>query len=106
VQLYRAKQFPDMQKYVEKALFLDPSNWQALWFQVKLSETFFDTPRVVATLKEILRFYPWSKLAQDKLANLNGLTNPAAPANPATNKPAQGHPAPAVTLPGHLMPPR
>jgi len=97
VQLYRAKQFPDMQKYVEKALFLDPSNWQALWFQVKLSETFFDTPRVVATLKEILRFYPWSKLAQDKLKNLTVQSNPA-PASP-TNAPGQPKvsPSPAAT---------
>jgi len=60
-----------MQKYVEKALFLEPSNWQALWYQVKLSETFSDTPKVIATLKEILRFYPWSKVAQDKLRSLN-----------------------------------
>lgn len=94
VQLYRAKQFPEMQKYVEKALFLEPSNWQALWYQVKLSENFFDTPRVVATLKEILRFYPWSKLAQDKLKNLNVPT-----AAPPPDKPGNGarvNPAAAV----------
>jgi hypothetical protein len=67
-----------MQKYVEKALFLEPSNWQALWYQVKLSENFFDTPKVVATLKEILRFYPWSKVAADKLKSLN-MTVPENP---------------------------
>jgi predicted Zn-dependent protease len=38
VHLFRARRFPEMQRYVEKALFLDPSNWQALWYQVKLSE--------------------------------------------------------------------
>lgn len=68
VHLYRAGQYPEMQKYVEKALFLDPDNWQALWYQVKLSENFNDTPRVVSTLKDIIRYYPWSKVAKDKLA--------------------------------------
>lgn len=67
VHLYRSKLYPEMQRYVEKALFIEPSNWSALWYQVKLSENFSDVPRVVATLKEILRFYPWSKLAQEKL---------------------------------------
>ncbi len=71
VHLYRAHLYPEMQKYVEKALFLEPSNWQALWYQVKLSESFYDTPRVVATLKEILRYYPWSKVAAEKLRTLN-----------------------------------
>jgi tetratricopeptide (TPR) repeat protein len=78
VQLYRSGLFPEMQKYVEKALFLDPDNWQALWYQVKLSENFNDTPRVVATLKDIVRYYPWSKVAKDKLAAL--LTKTTAPA--------------------------
>lgn len=71
VHLYRAKLYPEMQKYIEKALFLEPSNWQALWYQVKLSEMFMDTPRAVATLKDILRFYPWSKVATDKLKKIN-----------------------------------
>lgn len=70
VHLYRAKLYPEMQRYVEKALFLEPSNWSALWYQVKLSENFQDLPRVVATLKEILRFYPWSKVAQEKMATV------------------------------------
>jgi predicted aspartyl protease len=78
VELYRSGLFPEMQKYVEKALFLDPDNWQALWYQVKLSENFNDTPRVVATLKDIVRYYPWSKVAKDKLAGL--LNKTAAPA--------------------------
>ncbi len=70
VHLYRARLFGDMQKYVDKTLFLDPSNWQALWYQVKLAEMFSDQPKQVATLKEILRFYPWSKLAREKSATL------------------------------------
>jgi hypothetical protein len=78
VELYRSGLFPEMQKYIEKALFLDPDNWQALWYQVKLSENFNDTPRVVATLKDIVRYYPWSKVAKDKLAGL--LNKTAAPA--------------------------
>jgi predicted aspartyl protease len=78
VHLYRNHLYPEMQKYVEKALFLEPSNWQALWYQVKLSENFYDTPKVVATLKEILRFYPWSKVAADKLKSLN-MTVPENP---------------------------
>ncbi len=67
VHLFRGRRFPEMQRYVEKALFLDPSNWQALWYQVKLSELFGDTNKIISTLKEILRHYPWSKTAQDKL---------------------------------------
>jgi predicted aspartyl protease/tetratricopeptide (TPR) repeat protein len=70
VHLYRAGLFPDMQRYVEKALFLDPDNWQALWYQVKLSENFNDSPKVVSTLKEIIRYYPWSNVAKDKLASI------------------------------------
>ncbi|HEY9715653.1 MAG TPA: hypothetical protein V6C72_19420, partial [Chroococcales cyanobacterium] len=78
VHLYRAHLFSEMQKYIEKALFLEPSNWQALWYQVKLSEGFFDTAKETATLKEILRFYPWSKVASDKLRRLNVLNAPPA----------------------------
>lgn len=70
VHLYRARMFPEMQKYVDKALFLEPNNWQALWYQVKLSETFFDFPRAAATLKDILRHYPWSNVAKEKLKAL------------------------------------
>ena len=96
VQLYRAGQFPEMQKYVEKALFLDPDNWQALWYQVKLSENFNDTPRVVSTLKDIVRYYPWSKVAKDKLSAIldkanqaaNGQTSPNGPIINSVNKPA------------------
>jgi hypothetical protein len=76
VQLYRSHMFPEMQKYIEKALFLDPDNWQALWYQVKLSESFGDTTKTTATLKEIIRYYPWSNLAKDKL---KALTLPATP---------------------------
>lgn len=78
VHLYRAGQYPEMQKYVEKALFLDPDNWQALWYQVKLSENFNDTPRVVSTLKDIIRYYPWSKVAKDKLAAITDKSTPSA----------------------------
>lgn len=85
VHLFRARRFPEMQRYVEKALFLDHSNWQALWYQVKLSELFGDTPKVISTLKEILRHYPWSKTAQDKLKQLvPPPVAPGAPAIPAT----------------------
>ncbi len=75
VHLYKSQRFPEMQRYIEKALFLEPDNWQALWYQVKLSETFADMPKAVSTLKEILRFYPWSKLAQEKLSTLEGQMN-------------------------------
>jgi len=93
VHLYRAKLFPEMQRYVEKALFLEPSNWSALWYQVKLSENFQDLPRVVATLKEILRFYPWSKVAQEKLATVK------ASMNLPTVTPAKDEPAPQLQPP-------
>jgi len=68
-----------MQRYIEKALFLDPSNWQALWYQVKLSETFGDMPKEVATLKEIVRYFPWSKIAQDKLRQVDPANAPREP---------------------------
>lgn len=96
VHLYRAKLFPEMQRYVEKALFLEPSNWSALWYQVKLSENFQDLPRVVATLKEILRFYPWSKVAQEKLASVKASMN-LPTVTPAKEEPVQQvQPAPTV----------
>jgi predicted aspartyl protease len=81
VHLFRGRRFPEMQRYVEKALFLDHSNWQALWYQVKLSELFGDSNKVISTLKEILRYYPWSKTAQDKLKQF--LPPPVAPGPPA-----------------------
>lgn len=71
VHLYRFNSFSEMQKYIERALALDPSNWQALWYQVKLSEKFFDTPQEVSSLQEILRYYPASKTAADKLHALD-----------------------------------
>ncbi len=94
VHLYRAKLYAQMQRYVDKALSLDPSNWQALWYQVKLAELFYDTPKLKAALKEILRFYPWSRLAKEKLA---ALSPPAAP--PASPAPAA---PPASPAPGGL----
>ena len=87
VHLYRESQFAQMQRYIEKALFLEPANWQALWYQFKLSERFFDMPKAVATLKEILRYYPWSKLAQNKLAEYKARMDAASGVRPpgATN---------------------
>jgi tetratricopeptide (TPR) repeat protein len=70
VHLFRNHLYPEVQKYIEKALFLDPSNWQALWYQVKLSESFSDLKKEKETLSEIVRYYPWSKVAQDKLKAL------------------------------------
>lgn len=90
VYLYKMQLYPDMQKYVEKALFLDPSNWQALWYKVKLAEMFGDNAQLKQTLKEITKFYPWSKLAQDKLAQLNApppAVTPGISGVPPTNVP-------------------
>ena len=70
VHLFRDRSYAEAQKYIEKALFYDPSNWQALWYQVKLSEMFQDTPKQKATLHEILQRYPWSKVAESKLKAL------------------------------------
>ena len=50
-------------KYIEKALFADPSNWQALWYQFKISDKFLDYPKALSTLKEIKKVLsmvlPW-----------------------------------------------
>jgi predicted aspartyl protease/tetratricopeptide (TPR) repeat protein len=97
VHLYRAKLFPEMQRYVEKALFLEPSNWSALWYQVKLSENFQDLPRVVATLREILRFYPWSKVAQEKMATVKASMN-LPTVTPAQQEPQKVQPANPVNV--------
>jgi predicted aspartyl protease len=70
VHLFRQHLFPEAQKYIEKALFLDPGNWQALWYQLKLSETFADIKKEREILNEILKYYPWSKVAQEKLKSL------------------------------------
>lgn len=106
VHLYRAKLFPEMQRYVEKALFLEPSNWSALWYQVKLSENFQDLPRVVATLREILRFYPWSKVAQEKMASVKASMN-LPTVTPAQQEPQSVQPAkPGVANPNNSWMPR
>jgi tetratricopeptide (TPR) repeat protein len=95
VHQYRNNQFAGMQKYIEKALFLEPSNWQGLWYQFKLQEKFLDYPRAVKTLKEIVRFYPWSTLATKKLAEIEETMKPNASLTP---KPGSGT---ATPLPGN-----
>lgn len=70
VHLFRDRLYAEAQKYIEKALFYDPSNWQALWYQVKLSEMFQDILKQKTILKEILQCYPWSKVAETKLQAL------------------------------------
>lgn len=82
VHQYRNNQFGQMQRYVEKALFLEPSNWQGLWYQFKLQEKFLDYPRAVKTLKEIIRYYPWSTLATKKLAEIEETMKPNASLTP------------------------
>jgi tetratricopeptide (TPR) repeat protein len=94
VHLFRNRRFPEMQRYVEKALFLDAANWQGLWYQVKLSELFGDTPKVISTLKEILRNYPWSLTAQEKLKQMLPATaatgNAASTGNAGASTPPSG----------------
>ncbi len=70
VHLYRKRQFAEMQQYVNKALNLDPTNWQALWYRVKLRELYGDAQSLQAALKEILHFYPSSQLARQKMDQL------------------------------------
>jgi len=67
VHLFRNRMYGEAQKYIEKALFLEPENWQALWYQVKLSEMFGDLKKEKEILTEILKYYPWSKVAAEKL---------------------------------------
>jgi tetratricopeptide (TPR) repeat protein len=81
VHLFRNRYFPEAAKYIDKALILDPGNWQALWYQVKLSETFADQNKEKETLSEILKYYPWSKVAQAKLKALT----PPVPGKPNAN---------------------
>ncbi len=85
--LSKESNFIEMQKYLDKALFFEPSNWQALWCQFKLSEKFADYPKGVAILKEILRYYPWSKLASTKLAEYQALIRDAKAKAPGAAKP-------------------
>lgn len=70
VYLYKMRNYPEMNRYIDKALFLDRSNWQALWYKVKLAEMYSDTQQLKDTLKDIVKFYPWSKIGKDKLAAL------------------------------------
>lgn len=108
VHLSKAKLFPDMQKCLDKALFIDPTNWQALWYQVKLSEVFFDYPKVLNTLKEIRRYYPASRTAQDKINEIQTMLNAAAQASkiPQVQPPGTGAPTTIITTPPTRQPPR
>lgn len=92
VYLNKNRQYGNMRYYIDKALFLEPANWQALWYRVKLCETFNDIGAQKDTLKEILKYYPWSKLAQDKytaLTNPNPVGNSAIPPNDSTSPPGR-----------------
>lgn len=83
IHLSKDQNFMEMQKYLDKALFFDPSNWQALWAQFKLSEKFMDYAKGITTLKEITRYYPWSKLAASKLVEWQGLQKQSKTMPPA-----------------------
>jgi predicted aspartyl protease len=83
--LNKNHKYGEMRYYIDKALFLEPSNWQALWYRLKLCESFSDLPQQKETLKEILKYYSWSKVAQDKYAALTN-PNPLLPSGP--NPPA------------------
>jgi hypothetical protein len=94
-----------MQKYIDKALFFDPSNWQALWAQFKLSEKFMDYAKGITTLKEITRYYPWSKLAASKLVEWQGLLkqSKASPAPASVAAPGM-RPVNAIPQPPSIRP--
>jgi tetratricopeptide (TPR) repeat protein len=94
--LNKSHRYGDMRYYIDKALFLEPSNWQALWYRLKLCETFNDLGQEKETLKEILKYYPWSKVAQDKYA---ALTNP----NPTPNANPNAPMAPPGASPGAIQ---
>ncbi len=76
--LNKSRRYGEMRYYIDKALFMEPANWQALWYRLKLCETFNDIGAQKDTLKEILKYYPWSKLAQDKYTALTAPTPPSA----------------------------
>jgi len=94
VYLNKNHRYGDMRYYIDKALFLEPSNWQALWYRLKLCETFNDLPQQKETLKEILKYYSWSKVAQDKYA---ALTNPNPNSNPNPSQNPVQYPGPPGT---------
>ncbi len=52
---------------LNKALFIDPSNWQALWFLFKIAQIKNDKAFEKLILNTIIFFYPWSKLAKKLL---------------------------------------
>ncbi len=87
VYLYKMRAYADMNRYIDRALFLDPSNWQALWYKVKLSEMFNDQLQLKTALKEILRFYPWSSVAKEKMTQLAQPLPPGAPGAGGTPPP-------------------
>jgi predicted aspartyl protease len=98
VYLYKTHAYADMNRYIDRALFLDPSNWQALWYKVKLAEMFSDQGQLKTALKEILRCYPWSTMARDKLAQA---TQPPRGLPPGANLPPGSSPNPQ---PGAMPP--
>jgi tetratricopeptide (TPR) repeat protein len=67
--LFRSASFNDMQGLLKEVLALDPSNWQALWYQVKLDEQSQNKDALGYTLKQILQYYPWSATAKDMLVS-------------------------------------
>lgn len=91
VYLNKMQMYGDMRAYIDKALFLEPSNWQALWYRLKLCEKFNDVGQQKETLKEILKYYPWSKIAKDKYTALTApaiLPDGAAPGIQPGTQPA------------------
>ncbi|MBY0550135.1 MAG: aspartyl protease family protein [Candidatus Obscuribacterales bacterium] len=92
VYLNKMQMYGDMRAYIDKALFLEPSNWQALWYRLKLCEKFNDVAQTKDTLKEILKYYPWSKIARDKLTALTAPPGMVPPDASTPNRPAQTQP--------------
>lgn len=101
VYLYKTRAYADMNRYIDRALFLDPSNWQALWYKVKLAEMFNDQGQLKIALKEILRFYPWSSVAKEKMSQV---AVPPGMGAPGGSQPGGTSPGGAGTMPPGVVP--
>lgn len=72
---------PTGAKFIDQALMLDPSNWQALWSKYKLLESEKKYAEIKLLLLQINRYYPDFPQIKEAQANLNKQSQPTkAPA--------------------------
>ncbi len=73
-------------QFVDNALLLDPSNWQALWLKYKLAQEAGKHHEVALVLAQMERYYAEMPQVKEAMAKLPAASRTQAPARPVNRK--------------------